>query len=296
MSPRTSRDAADRDAHRAAHRGRRCRRRELPSAARSSAPGSRRSDSSSGGRRSSGARSPASAPRATGPATTSWCRPSAGGWRSPATRDGAPMKVGVALADVVAGKDAAIAVLAALVARARTGRGGRLVTSLAHSATRGAGERRAERARHREGGDALGERASEPRAVRGVRGARPAARDRGRERRAVGRLRARPRPRRARRRRDARDERRAARGARPRVRRDRRARPRAGRRALVRAARPRRGALRRGEGGARIAARGECVAAHGRVRRRRRATVRRPPPMLDEHGAEIRRRGWGAFA
>jgi len=48
---------------------------------------------------------------------------------------GAPMKVGVALADVVAGKDAAIAVLAALVARARTGKGGRVVTSLAHSAT-----------------------------------------------------------------------------------------------------------------------------------------------------------------
>ena len=49
--------------------------------------------------------------------------------------DGAPTKVGVALADVVAGKDAAIAVLAALVARARTGRGGRIITSLAHSAS-----------------------------------------------------------------------------------------------------------------------------------------------------------------
>src|SRR5690348_188909 len=49
--------------------------------------------------------------------------------------DGAPMKVGVALADVVAGKDAAIAILAALVARWRTGRGGRVVTSLAGSAT-----------------------------------------------------------------------------------------------------------------------------------------------------------------
>ena len=49
--------------------------------------------------------------------------------------DGAPTKAGVALADVVAGKDAAIAVLAALVARGRTGKGGRVVTSLAHSAT-----------------------------------------------------------------------------------------------------------------------------------------------------------------
>jgi crotonobetainyl-CoA:carnitine CoA-transferase CaiB-like acyl-CoA transferase len=48
--------------------------------------------------------------------------------------DGAPMKVGVALADVVAGKDAAIAVLGALVARGRTARGRRIVTSLARSA------------------------------------------------------------------------------------------------------------------------------------------------------------------
>lgn len=50
---------------------------------------------------------------------------------------GGPMKVGVALADVLAGKDAAIAVLAALVARARgvdvSGR--HLFISLAHSAT-----------------------------------------------------------------------------------------------------------------------------------------------------------------
>jgi crotonobetainyl-CoA:carnitine CoA-transferase CaiB-like acyl-CoA transferase len=48
--------------------------------------------------------------------------------------DGDPMKVGVALADVIAGKDAAIGILAALVRRARTGAGGRIVTSLAHSA------------------------------------------------------------------------------------------------------------------------------------------------------------------
>ena len=49
--------------------------------------------------------------------------------------DGPPMKVGVALADVVAGKDAAIAVLAALFARERTGRGRHISISLADSAT-----------------------------------------------------------------------------------------------------------------------------------------------------------------
>jgi crotonobetainyl-CoA:carnitine CoA-transferase CaiB-like acyl-CoA transferase len=48
--------------------------------------------------------------------------------------DGNPMKVGLALADVVAGKDAAVAVLAALVARMTTGRGRRLHVSLAASA------------------------------------------------------------------------------------------------------------------------------------------------------------------
>ncbi|HEU4641092.1 MAG TPA: CoA transferase [Gemmatimonadaceae bacterium] len=49
--------------------------------------------------------------------------------------EGAPMKAGVALADVVAGKDATIATLAALAARIRTGRGRRVVVSLAQSAT-----------------------------------------------------------------------------------------------------------------------------------------------------------------
>ncbi len=47
--------------------------------------------------------------------------------------DGAPMKVGVALADVLAGKDAAIAILGALAGRGRATR--RLAISLAHSAT-----------------------------------------------------------------------------------------------------------------------------------------------------------------
>ena len=47
---------------------------------------------------------------------------------------GAPMKVGVALADVIAGKDAALAILGALVERGRTGHGRRIFTSLADSA------------------------------------------------------------------------------------------------------------------------------------------------------------------
>ena len=47
--------------------------------------------------------------------------------------DGEPMKAGVALADVIAGKDAAISVLAALVARGRTGTGRRIFISLVHS-------------------------------------------------------------------------------------------------------------------------------------------------------------------
>ncbi len=57
------------------------------------------------------------------------------GWMS-ITGDprGAPMKHGIALADVLAGKDAAVAILAALVARARTGEGCHLEISLARSA------------------------------------------------------------------------------------------------------------------------------------------------------------------
>jgi crotonobetainyl-CoA:carnitine CoA-transferase CaiB-like acyl-CoA transferase len=49
-------------------------------------------------------------------------------------RDGDPMKVGVALADVVAGKDAAVAILGAYVQRLRSGRGARLAISLIDSA------------------------------------------------------------------------------------------------------------------------------------------------------------------
>ena len=57
------------------------------------------------------------------------------GWMSiTGEPDGDPMKSGVALADVLAGKDAAIAILAALVRRDRLGVGGRVVISLADSA------------------------------------------------------------------------------------------------------------------------------------------------------------------
>jgi glutaryl-CoA transferase len=57
------------------------------------------------------------------------------GWMSiTGAPDGAPMKHGVALVDVIAGKDAAISILGALVARAGTGRGRRMDVSLEASA------------------------------------------------------------------------------------------------------------------------------------------------------------------
>lgn len=57
------------------------------------------------------------------------------GWMSiTGTPDGEPMKHGIALADVIAGKDACIAILAALVARGRTGEGRHVRISLAASA------------------------------------------------------------------------------------------------------------------------------------------------------------------
>ena len=49
-------------------------------------------------------------------------------------REGDPMKVGIALADILAGKDATIAILAALAHRGRTGKGTRIFISLAESA------------------------------------------------------------------------------------------------------------------------------------------------------------------
>jgi crotonobetainyl-CoA:carnitine CoA-transferase CaiB-like acyl-CoA transferase len=58
------------------------------------------------------------------------------GWMSiTGPADGSPTKVGVALVDVITAKDAASAILAALVARARSGAGARLEISLAQSAT-----------------------------------------------------------------------------------------------------------------------------------------------------------------
>ena len=57
------------------------------------------------------------------------------GWMSiTGAPDGEPMKHGVALADVIAGKDACVAILAALVSRSRTGVGGHIHISLAASA------------------------------------------------------------------------------------------------------------------------------------------------------------------
>ena len=57
------------------------------------------------------------------------------GWMSiTGEPDGAPMKHGIALADVLAGKDAALAILGALVARARTGEGRQVQVSLKASA------------------------------------------------------------------------------------------------------------------------------------------------------------------
>ena len=57
------------------------------------------------------------------------------GWMSiTGEPDGAPMKHGIALADVLAGKDAAIAILGALVSRASTGEGATLVVTLSESA------------------------------------------------------------------------------------------------------------------------------------------------------------------
>ena len=57
------------------------------------------------------------------------------GWMSiTGEPDGEPMKHGIALVDVIAGKDAAIAILAALVERGRSGTGRRVHVSLAASA------------------------------------------------------------------------------------------------------------------------------------------------------------------
>jgi crotonobetainyl-CoA:carnitine CoA-transferase CaiB-like acyl-CoA transferase len=57
------------------------------------------------------------------------------GWMSVTGEpEGAPMKHGIALADVLAGKDAAIAILGALVERARTGAGREVIITLEGSA------------------------------------------------------------------------------------------------------------------------------------------------------------------
>ncbi len=131
-----------------------------------------------------------------------------GGWMAiTGEPDGDPMKVGVALADVLAGKDAAIAILAALVQPAAN-RAGCALDDLARRQRAGrAGERRPERARHGSRRATLGERAPESGSVSAVSRGGPADRGRRGQRRAVGRVRAGARPRSIRRRSRARDER-----------------------------------------------------------------------------------------
>ena len=85
------------------------------------------------------------------------------------------MKVGVALADVLAGKDAAIAILAALVRRGRTGLGGRLSISLVDSARAALVNVAQNCARHGSRRATMGKRASEPRSISDVSRGRSAA-------------------------------------------------------------------------------------------------------------------------
>ena len=128
--------------------------------------------------------------------------------------DGDPMKVGVALADVLAGKDAAIAILASLFRKAARGKG----RSNRHFARRqrqgGSRECCAKRPVDGQGREALGERASESRSVSTLQGGGPTDRDRGGNRRTMGRVCSRPRTFRARRRSLAVEQRRTPRPAR----------------------------------------------------------------------------------
>jgi crotonobetainyl-CoA:carnitine CoA-transferase CaiB-like acyl-CoA transferase len=101
---------------------------------------------------------------------------------------GDPMKAGVALADILAGKDAAIAVLGALVRKQRTGKGGRFSVSLADSARAGARERGSKCARQRPRCRTLGKRASQSRSIRDVPRRRSRHRDRRWQRCALGRV------------------------------------------------------------------------------------------------------------
>ena len=151
-------------------RGRR--RRQLSAGQLSKRLGVEASDAARNIRSSSGARSPDLARAVAGPATTSSSRRNAGWMAITGEPDGEPMKTGVALADIVAGKDAAIAILARSSAVAPSGALDRQHRHFPRGQrARGARERRAERTRVRRRCAALGQRARESRPVSAVLGA-----------------------------------------------------------------------------------------------------------------------------
>ena len=125
-------------AHRAA--GRRGGRRRRQLSARDARAARRRAGCAGaiGDRDLSGARSPASAPGVARPGYDFVVQAESGWMAITGEPDGDPMKVGVALADVLAGKDAAIAILAALVVATRDRQG----TAHRHLARRQRRERR----------------------------------------------------------------------------------------------------------------------------------------------------------
>jgi crotonobetainyl-CoA:carnitine CoA-transferase CaiB-like acyl-CoA transferase len=86
--------------------------------------------------------------------------------------DGDPMKIGVAVADVLAGKDAAIAILASLFRREREGKGDRIITSLVDSARAALVNVAQKRVAHGQGREALGQCASESRSISDVQSRR----------------------------------------------------------------------------------------------------------------------------
>ena len=222
------------------------------------------------------------------------------GWMSiTGEPDGAPMKHGVALADVLAGKDAAIAILGALVARAGTGRRPAPCTSRSKASAEAALVNVAQNALVSGAPpDAMGKRPREPGAVPAVRRGRSSAGDRRRERRAVAGMRSRARTRRA--------------GDRARPAHERGPARRSATASCGRS--PTRVRERAGVGVAATGSRRAGVPC-GVVRsvlevladrQRDRAltgmppsvpgAVRRPPPRLGEHSALVRARGWDAFA
>ena len=138
---------------------------------------------------------------------------------------GPPMKMGVALADVIAGKDAAVAILAALTGRKelRPVSERRIVVTLTHSATAALVNVAQNALVERRGAGPVGQRPPQSGALSIVRDCRPADRARGRQRSAVAGLLSRARARGPRGRRKARDQ--CREGAGPRARHERPSRP-----------------------------------------------------------------------